>query len=111
MTFQEWMAARPEIFAARDAARQNPAGALAPLPALQAPNLWLNTERHDSKEVLPLPPDPIISRSQAAAVSKVRDEESERGKAAAVLSCSIWFMRMLLMHASCDSTKISFDIG
>ena len=51
MTFQEWMAARPEILAARDAARQNPAGALAPLPALQAPNLWLNTEGHNSKEV------------------------------------------------------------
>lgn len=51
LTFQEWMAARPEILAARDAARQNPAGALAPLPGLQAPNLWLNAERHNSREV------------------------------------------------------------
>ena len=55
LTFQEWMAARPEILAARDAARQNPAGALAPLPTLQAPNLWLSPERHNSREVSPLP--------------------------------------------------------
>lgn len=50
LSFQEWMAARPEILQARDAARQNPAGALAPLPTLQAPNLWLSPERHNSRE-------------------------------------------------------------
>ena len=53
MTFQEWMAARPEILAARDALHQNPAGALAPVPPAHIPPLWLSTERHSSREVPP----------------------------------------------------------
>ena len=53
MTFQEWMAARPEILAARDALHQNPAGALAPVPPAHIPHLWLSAERHNSREVQP----------------------------------------------------------
>ena len=51
LTFEEWMAGRPEILAARDALHQNPAGALAPLPPAKMPHMWLSTERHNSSEV------------------------------------------------------------
>jgi protein-tyrosine phosphatase len=34
LTFEEWLSARPDIAAARDAIHQNPAGALAPVPAV-----------------------------------------------------------------------------
>lgn len=34
MTFTEWLTARPDIVAAREALHQNPAGALAPVPAV-----------------------------------------------------------------------------
>lgn len=51
LTFEEWMAGRPEIIAARDALHQNPAGALAPVPPANMPHMWLTTERHNSSEV------------------------------------------------------------
>lgn len=50
LTFEEWMAARPEILAARDALHQNPAGALAPAPPAKLPHMWLTNERHNSSE-------------------------------------------------------------
>lgn len=51
LTFEEWMSARPEILAARDALHQNPAGALAPVSQAKMPHMWLSTERHNSREV------------------------------------------------------------
>lgn len=51
LTFEEWMAARPEVLAARDALHQNPAGALAPVPPAHAYLLWPAAERVNSREV------------------------------------------------------------
>eukprot|EP00887_Chlorella_sp_A99_P002448 scaffold10.g2448.t1 len=58
MTFEEWMAARPD---ARDAIHQNPAGALAPLPV-----------------VLPLTPAPTAATPQAAVGRDVGPEEQRQ---------------------------------
>lgn len=49
---QEWMSARPDVFQAKEAIHQNPAGALAPVPLMGLPLLLENMSRQNSQEVL-----------------------------------------------------------
>ena len=51
LSFQNWMAARPDVQSARDVISQNPAGALAPVPMAHLPYLWLAIDRQSSFEV------------------------------------------------------------
>lgn len=48
---QEWMSARPDVFQAKEAIHQNPAGALAPVPLMGLPLLLENIGRQNSQEV------------------------------------------------------------
>lgn len=53
MTFEEWMMTRPDVIAAREAIHQNPAGALAPVPA--PPDLTpkgVNSEKKENSQGL-----------------------------------------------------------
>ena len=65
------MSARPDVFQAKEAIHQNPAGALAPVPLMGLPLLLENMGRQNSQEVLdptslcitPLP-DPALPPCQ-----------------------------------------------
>lgn len=46
------MSARPDVFQAKEAIHQNPAGALAPVPLMGLPLLLENMTRQNSQEVL-----------------------------------------------------------
>ena len=48
------MSARPDVFQAKEAIHQNPAGALAPVPLMGLPLLLENIGRQNSQEVLRL---------------------------------------------------------
>lgn len=48
---QEWMSARPDVFQAKEAIHQNPAGALAPVPLMGLPLLLESFGRQNSQEV------------------------------------------------------------
>lgn len=69
------MSARPDVFQAKEAIHQNPAGALAPVPLMGLPLLLENLGRQNSQEVLdptsritPLP-DRAISSCQQSLLS------------------------------------------
>lgn len=51
ITFKEWMSARPDVFQAKEAIHQNPAGALAPVPLMGLPLLLERMGRQGSQEV------------------------------------------------------------
>ncbi len=51
MCLQEWMSARPDVFQAKEAIHQNPAGALAPVPLMGLPQLLERLGRQGSQEV------------------------------------------------------------
>lgn len=48
---QEWMSARPDVYQAKEAIHQNPAGALAPVPLMGLPLLLESLGRKNSQEV------------------------------------------------------------
>lgn len=95
MTFAEWLAARPDVQAAREAIHQNPAGALAPLPyvppltpaagALSAPTpvpstIGRNVDLEEQRLVLARRKGSTIGRRsilKSLAVTNTRGERSD----------------------------------
>ncbi|KAL3150044.1 hypothetical protein ABBQ38_013395 [Trebouxia sp. C0009 RCD-2024] len=73
ITFQaspEWMSARPDVYQAKEAIHQNPAGALAPVPLMGLPHLLENLGRKNSQELSPDEQKQVLGKRRGNTLSR-----------------------------------------